>query len=146
HGEQGFTVSAAVRDISERKQLEAATRLVSDRLASAVESIQDAFALFDKEDRLVLYNKAYRELIGDALPGSLTGIPYEHLLGAWIDKMEFATPEERHVFFEGRLGGRRQAANASFDVRLRDGRSLRVIDRPTAEGGTVKTVWDLTQD
>ncbi|MET0385895.1 MAG: ATP-binding protein, partial [Polyangiales bacterium] len=29
---------------------------------------------------------------------------------------------------------------------LRDGRSLRVIDRRTAEGGTVKTIWDLTED
>jgi signal transduction histidine kinase/ActR/RegA family two-component response regulator len=29
---------------------------------------------------------------------------------------------------------------------MRDGRSLRVIDRRTAEGGIVKTIWDLTDD
>ena len=29
---------------------------------------------------------------------------------------------------------------------MRDGRSLRVSDRPTAEGGFVKTIWDLTDD
>jgi signal transduction histidine kinase/CheY-like chemotaxis protein len=29
---------------------------------------------------------------------------------------------------------------------MRDGRSLRVIDRRTAEGGIVKTIWDLTND
>jgi signal transduction histidine kinase/ActR/RegA family two-component response regulator len=31
-------------------------------------------------------------------------------------------------------------------VRLRDGRSLRINDRRTAEGGLVKTIWDTTQD
>jgi signal transduction histidine kinase/CheY-like chemotaxis protein len=29
---------------------------------------------------------------------------------------------------------------------MRDGRTLRVIDRRTAEGGIVKTIWDLTDD
>ena len=29
---------------------------------------------------------------------------------------------------------------------MRDGRRLRVIDRRTAEGGIVKTIWDLTED
>ena len=52
----GLTVSAAIRDITERKRLEAAARVTADRLASAVESIEDAFALFDSEDRLILCN------------------------------------------------------------------------------------------
>ena len=50
------TVSAAIRDITERKRLEAASTLENDRLVSAVESIHDAFALFDNSDRLILYN------------------------------------------------------------------------------------------
>jgi hypothetical protein len=28
----------------------------------------------------------------------------------------------------------------------RDGRALRVMERQTAEGGIVKTIWDLTDD
>jgi signal transduction histidine kinase len=32
------------------------------------------------------------------------------------------------------------------DVRMRDGRSLRITDRRTPEGGVVKTIWDLTDD
>jgi signal transduction histidine kinase/ActR/RegA family two-component response regulator len=41
---------------------------------------------------------------------------------------------------------RRRDPESTFDVRTRDGRSLRVTDRHTAEGGIVKTIWDLTQD
>lgn len=140
------TVSAAIRDISERKSLEAATKLVNDRLASAVESIHDAFALFDNEDRVVLCNSVYRELIGDPLPGSLVGVAYDQLLDAWLPHIFFESEESRARFRRERLGRRGHRSTLAFDMRLLDGRSLRVIDRPTPEGGTVKTIWDLTKD
>ena len=57
------TVSAAIRDVSERKRMEADAKLLAQRLASAVESVQDAFALFGEDDRLVLCNSVYRRLI-----------------------------------------------------------------------------------
>jgi PAS domain S-box-containing protein len=144
--DQGSTVSAAIRDITERKRLEAAAKLVNDRLVSAVESIHDAFALFDNSDRLILYNSVYRRLIGDALPGALVGLSYERLLDAWLDSVAFESDAERARFRSERLEKRRRAASTTFDLRMRDGRSLRVIDRLTPEGGTVKTVWDLTKD
>jgi PAS domain S-box-containing protein len=143
---QGITVSAAIRDISERKRAEAATKLLADRLASAVESIQDAFALFDAGDRLVLCNSVYRRLIGETLSGPVVGMSYERLLDAWSSALEFPDEAERQRFREERLAHRREDQTTTFDVRLRDGRSLRVIDRRTAEGGIVKTIWDLTDD
>ena len=144
--EQGMTVSAAIRDISERKRMEAATRLVADRLASAVDSIQDAFALFDDQDRLVLCNSVFRRLIGESLRGPLVGRSYEELFDAWLGDIEFDDDETRKRFRDERLALRRTEQTMSFDVRLRDGRRLRVIDRRTAEGGIVKTIWDLTDD
>jgi PAS domain S-box-containing protein len=139
------TISAAIRDITERKRLEEAAKLTADRLTSAVESIQDAFALFDASDQLVLCNSVYRRLIGDGLPGSLAGRSYEDLLGAWIGGIDFPDQEARRRFREERLAHRGDAT-VTFDVRMQDGRSLRIIDRRTAEGGIVKTIWDLTDD
>jgi PAS domain S-box-containing protein len=144
--DDGMTVSAAVRDISERKRLEAASKLLADRLSSAVGSIQDAFALFDDRDRLVLCNGVYRQLIGDALPGSLEGRPFSEILDVWIDQLVFSGPAARAQFRAERLRQRGRLGTTSFDLKLKDGRSVRVIDRPTAEGGTVKTIWDLTDD
>lgn len=142
---QGTTVSAAIRDISERKRMEAAAKLVADRLASAVESIQDAFALFDDGDRLVLCNSVYRRHIGESLSGPLIGKSYEQLLDAWIGDIAFSDESERMNFRAERLE-RRHDRTATFDVRMRDGRNLRITDRRTAEGGIVKTIWDLTED
>ncbi len=143
--ESGFLVSAAIRDITERKCLEATAKLTSDRLASAVECIQDAFALFDDKDRLVLCNSVYRGLIGDGLGGSLVGRQYAELLDAWMEHIQLPDGQAAPDFRSERLA-RRHELTATFDVRLRDGRKLRVMDRRTPEGGTVKTIWDLTDE
>jgi PAS domain S-box-containing protein len=139
------SVSAAIRDISDRRRVEAAAKLNADRLASAVETVQDAFALFDADDHLVLCNSVYRRLLGDALPGPVVGRTYEEILDGWLAELVFADDAERARFRSERLAGRREHSTA-FDVRTRDGRRLRIIDRRTAEGGIVKTIWDLTED
>jgi PAS domain S-box-containing protein len=139
------TVSAAMRDISDRKRAAAAAKLAADRLASAVESIQDAFALFDASDHLVLCNSVYRRLIGEAVPGTLVGKSYEELLDAFVRELALADADARLRFREERLR-RRSEAMVTFDVQTHDGRTLRVVDRRTPEGGIVKTIWDLTDD
>ena len=141
----GVLVSAAIRDVTERRRIEGAAKLAADRLASAVESIQDAFALFDASDHLSMCNSVYRSLIGATVVGPVIGKPYEELLDAWMTDLDFASREDRRRFREERVARRGDSAG-SFDVRTRDGRSLRVIDRRTAEGLVVKTVWDLTDD
>jgi len=145
HTADGVLVSAAIRDITERKRTEAAAKLAADRLASAVESIQGAFALFDANDHLSLCNSVYRSLIGETVVGPVVGKSYVELLDAWMADLDFASSEDRRRFRNERVARRGDAAG-SFDVRTRDGRSLRVIDRRTAEGVIVKTVWDLTDD
>jgi PAS domain S-box-containing protein len=141
---QGISVCASIRDITERRQIEAAAKLSADRLASAVETIEDAVALFDASDRLVLCNSVYRDLLGEAT-GPLIGKSYEELIDVWMRDLAFASDEERARFREERLAGRRDPKGA-FEVHTRDGRTLRVMDRRTVEGGIVKTIWDLTHD
>ncbi len=139
-----MSICAAIRDITDRRRMEASAKLLADRLGSAVETIEDAFALFDASDRLVLCNSVYRGLLGEA-KGPLTGKSYEDLLDVWMRDLAFESEEQRTLFRAERLAGRRKPKEA-FDVRTRDGRSLRVMDRRTVEGGIVKTIWDLTRD
>jgi PAS domain S-box-containing protein len=141
----GLSVSAAIRDISERRRMEAEAKLAAERLKSAVESVQDAFALFDATDTLLLCNSAYRALLGDSLRGAVVGRRYEELLDAWMTTLQFAGHEDRAAFRVSRLAHRLDASS-SFDVATQDGRQLRVTDRRTPDGGVVKTVWDLTDE
>jgi len=141
----GRHIAAAIRDVSERKRIEAAAKLNADRLGSAVETIQDAFAIFDAEDKLVQCNSVYRTLLGAADSGVVIGRPYPEVLGAWLNELVFDGEEERARFRSERLASRAER-QTTFDVRTRDGRSLRVTDRRGADGGVVKTIWDLTDD
>ena len=127
-----MSICAAIRDITERRRMEANAKINAERLASAVETIEDAFALFDNNDRLVLCNSVYRVLLGGAT-GPLTGKSYDELLDTWMRDLSFASDEERARFRAERLEGRREPKGA-FDVRTQDGRSLRVRDRRTVEG------------
>jgi len=138
-------VSAAIRDISERRQIQAAVKLNADRLTSAIESIQDAFALFGADDRLLQCNSAYRVLIGDRLPGPLVGRHYGEILDAKLGIFVFESDEARAAFRAKRVAERRDPA-VPYDVRTTDGRSFRVANRRTTEGGIVQTIWDLTDD
>jgi PAS domain S-box-containing protein len=142
----GTLVSAAIRDVSERKSMEASAKLASERLASAVDSMQDAFALFDGDGRLVLCNSVYRRLVTRARPGPLVGAGYEDLLGTWTDGVAVTSAVDLERFREDRVARWQHDRAATFDLLLRDGRSLRVSDRRTPEGGIVETIADVTED
>ena len=142
--DEGLTVSASIRDITDRNALEAAARLNAERLSSAVESMEESFALFDDQSRLVLCNSVYRRLLGDAVEGAVIGRSYEELLEAWRPSLAFDDDASAASFRAER--SRSLGKTTSFHVRLKDGRSLRVHDRATPEGGFVKIIWDLTED
>ncbi len=145
-GADGMPISAAIRDISERRRLEAAARLTADRLKSAVESIEDAFALFDAEDRLILCNSVFRGLVHESDGKAPVGKRYGEILEGWIHDIDFPNEGALERFRQERLSQRLHEQTSTFDIRMRDGRSLRVRDRRTAEGGIVKIIWDLTED
>jgi PAS domain S-box-containing protein len=142
----GTLSCASVRDISERRDREREIRRVQSHLLSATESIPGAFAIFDVSDRLVLCNSSYRQLLGPDFAGEVVGRTFDDLVRAKISADAFAltdmTPEE---FLERRLRYHRDPVSV-MDVPATDGRNLRIVERRTAEGGTVETIWDMTDD
>jgi PAS domain S-box-containing protein len=144
--QRGLATAVSIRDIRARAGVPAGAPLLAARLANAVESIQDAFALFDNDDRLILCNSVYRRLVGGQFSGAIIGKSYEELLDAWIRDIEFPSEAGRAFFRAHRLAGRQREDTPAFNVQMNDGRSLRVINRRTPEGGIVKTVWDLTDE
>jgi len=144
--EDGPIVSAAIRDISQRKRMEAEAKLSAERLRSAVESIQEAFGLFDAEDRLILCNSAFRQTLPVSASGPVIGQRFTELLDLTLAANLIDAGEESLDQFRDRRLKYRLEPRGVFDLRTVDGRSLRMIDRRTSEGGTVTTIWDLTDD
>jgi signal transduction histidine kinase/CheY-like chemotaxis protein len=143
--EDGLLVSSIIRDISERQRLESEARRTSDHLRSAVESIQDAFALFDADERLVLCNSTYREIFGRRLEGPIKGRRYEEILDAALEDV-FEHDADARLALRERCLAYHARLDAPLDLVTRSGRNLRISERRTPECGTVVLVWDLTDD
>jgi PAS domain S-box-containing protein len=142
----GMLVSAAIRDVSDRKRIEAEARRANAFLLSAVDSIHDAFVLYDEEDRIVLVNNAFRELMGSALRGVVVGRSFSDLVDNAIADEIFDYGDQPLKSFRDGWIAYHCVPEGSFEVRTRTGRILRMVDRPTAEHGTVSLLIDLTED
>jgi PAS domain S-box-containing protein len=138
--------SSTVRDISEHRLAEQQMRLINQRLLNAVESIQGMFALFDADDRLVICNSSFREFFGCALPGAVVGRSFAELVDGSLRAGLFDVGELSTEAFRARWLQHHQTPNHTFELHTSDDRTLRVADRATAEGGIVKTIWDVSED
>jgi PAS domain S-box-containing protein len=143
--EEGLLVSSAIRDISERRQAEAAARLASERLFSAVESFHGSLALYDADGRLILCNSSLRALYSHTVPGALLGKSYEELVEAGIRSGMFAGVADEEGF-KRRLLAYHTAPEGTLDLPLESGRTLRLTSRRTLEGGVISTAVDITDD
>ncbi len=142
--DQGTLFSAAIRDVSDRKRIEDEARRANAYLLSSVDSIQDAFSLYDEEDRVVLVNSSFRQLVGASVAGAVVGRRFDELADAILPLIDpgsepAADLRQRWVDYHREPAG-------SLELRTRTGRMLRVTDRATAEHGTVSLIVDITDD
>lgn len=140
--ESGTLFSASIRDVSQRRQEELKIRRIQEHLLNAVESIQGAFAIFDSEDRLVMCNSAYRQVIGTDMTGSIVGCSFPDLLDASVGAGIF-DPADRSELLS-RWTTYHRAPVGALDLRTSGGQHLRVVERRTPGGGVVTSIFDVT--
>lgn len=143
---EGLLVSASIRDVSDRMQNERQIRRIQGHLLSAVESIQGAFAIFDSDDRLVLCNSECRQMLGRVVDGEIVGRTFGELLDANLGAGTFDLSGVSASEFRAWWLSYHRDPSGHLDVRTEEGRSLRVIERRTAESGLVTTIWDITEE
>ncbi len=115
-------------------------------LASAIEAVEDGFALFDAGDRLVLANSRFGQPLGDVharlKPGLLFG-DYVRLVSCSADLLP-GPGETPEAWAQARMR-RHQDRAVTFIVALTGDRWLQVSEHRTREGGTVILHTDLTE-
>ncbi len=123
-------------DITEQKNLAEQTVEADLRLRDAIETIPEAFVLWDAGDRLVLCNSHFQRL--HKLPDSavIPGTSYETIIE--VGKM----PELRTRLHESA----NQAPGArTFEAQLENGSWLHISERRTKDGGYVSVGTDITR-
>jgi adenylate cyclase len=116
------------------------------RLSVAIESISEAFSLYDGEDRLVACNSKYRTLIfPNVADESLLGTTFESLIRLAAERGDIEDAQGRiEDWVQERLLRHRNPSSA-FVQRRRDGRWVIVSERQTDDGGTVAVYSDVTE-
>ena len=143
--ERGPMITAGIRDITERRQLEREHERVCSYLVSAVDAVQEAFVLYDESDRVVMVNSGARQLFA-AVQGSIVGQTFEEVLDALIRGGVLALDGEPPERLRARWGAYHRSPAGTLDVRTGAGRYLRVTERRTPERGTIATIADVTDD
>lgn len=122
-------------DVTEEQRLAERTATADIRLRDAVETISEAFVLWDSEDRLVLCNSKFQQL--HDLPHTVTqpGTAYEEVVSVGHQPV-IRTPLKSE--------DRADEGSRSFEAQLHDGRWLKISERRTKDGGFVSVGTDIT--
>jgi len=120
--------------------------LARQRLGDAIEAISEGFSLFDQNDRLVVSNTRYREILQiDDRELIQPGQDFRDILRAAIDRGFIAEAnDDAERWLAGRLE-RHRKAGAPYVQRYADGRWVQVSERRTRDGGTVAVYSDITE-
>ncbi|MFZ5960761.1 hybrid sensor histidine kinase/response regulator NahK/ErcS' [Pseudomonas knackmussii] len=123
-------------------ELKSSNQLLSDarqraetahqHLLEAIESISDAFVLFDPQQRILLFNERFRALWAPTrarlCPGTRLAEVRRLAQSSGLFVEEQHSADEQHTLY-----------------RLRDERWLRMSERPTRDGGLVVLYTDITE-
>ncbi len=134
-GESGPHLIGIAVDITEQKGLVERTVAADMRLRDAIETIPEAFVLWDAENRLVLCNSNFQDL--HHLPDETitVGAPFESVVAAG------SKPVVRNTIASA---GPRIPGARTFEAQLEDGRWLHISERRTKDGGYVSVGTDIT--
>lgn len=132
-----------VREDLERKTVE--VDIAKRRLWTSIETVQDGFAVFDAESRLVIANPAYYAPF-DGLECIRPGAHYEEIVEAAlsegiVDIGDRSAPEWRDWMLERW----EMDAPEPRQIRLWNGAYIRLVDRRAPGGDTVSMAMDVTQ-
>ena len=121
-------------DITEQKTLVERTVEADLRLRDAIETIPEAFVVWDAQNRLVLCNSNFQELHNLPDEAIVAGASYEAVVAAGRKPVV-----RSKITSEGQIPGAR-----TFEARLDDGRWLHISERRTKDGGYVSVGTDIT--
>ena len=143
-GEAGRFVAFLV-DITERRQAQLAAEQARKLLQEAVDSISGGFSVYDRDDRLLLCNEAYRQQYKTSRDLLVPGARFEDIVRVGAERGQYpAAAGDVDAWVSQRAALHRQADGTPVEQQLDDGRWLQVIENRTASGYIVGNRSDIT--
>jgi signal transduction histidine kinase/CheY-like chemotaxis protein len=142
HNGKPYRLIGAVQDISQhvraRQRLQRSERL----LRSTFEALGEAFAVYDPQMRLMLFNERYREILGPGRQSIVAGMHIETVARIMLDADVFNADENPPELMLQIIHGVR--SDFTRHVHLSNGRWVKYIARTTPDGLHVLFRVDIT--
>jgi diguanylate cyclase (GGDEF)-like protein len=134
------THSDITDEIERAKQLE----LQSFRFEAALDNMTQGLCMFDRDKRLVVFNRRYAEMYNISPDKVAPGMELAEVLQQRLDAGN-APIGGANVFLDKRLDIAAENEPCAFDVEMVDGRTIFIRHQPTVDGGWVATHEDVTE-
>ena len=139
------SLNAQRESASELLLAEVARDATQTMLVTAMESIDEAFVVFDTNDQLLFCNEKYRNLYDGAAEIMVRGNTFEQILRFGAERGHYPIPEGRlEEWVAERLESHRNG-DIRQEQQLGNGTWLRVVERKTRLGQTVGFRVDITE-
>jgi class 3 adenylate cyclase/HAMP domain-containing protein len=116
------------------------------RLTDAIETISEGFSLYDAQDRLVVSNSTYRNLLYPGIEDTVTpGTPFETIIRTAAERGLLSGAEGRVDEWVAERLERHRNPGEPHVQRRSDGRWILISERKTDDGGTVAVYADITE-
>ncbi len=115
------------------------------RMMHALDVMADGFALYDAQDRLLVYNRKYIEmkpLIADLI---VPGASFETMMREGVKRGMYVLNGMAPDDFVALRFRQRRNPTGPYETQLSDGRWILVNEKRTADGGTVGIRSDITE-
>ena len=138
-------------DISEIKQREFDILRVSQQLHSknmhfnsALNNMIQGLCMFDRNQELIVCNRRYLEMYGFSSDVVKPGIKLQDIMKYSISLGNYRDEDARRALTE-RRDPSALSKRVTIKQRLRDGRTIAVMNEPMPDGGTIATYQDITE-
>lgn len=121
----------------EREQADKVLHQQEETLRTAIEAIDEAFVLYDPDDRLVYCNEKYLQMIPEAKGSLVVGETYEVILRRLFASGIFQKLHETGEALIAEMLAKHRTGESDFELQTRDGQWFRTIDRKASTGHTV---------
>lgn len=156
---EAIRLIGAIRDITGRKLAEKRLREAQEgaeaarkQLQDAIESISQGLVMFDKDDRVILFNSIYRGYFAGAAGEEVAamikpGAQFWDFFKAGYEKGMFPLIDDHEDFDQYIAMRKRMRKNpqGTIEQHLADGRWFQINEHRTANGGLASVYTDVTE-
>jgi signal transduction histidine kinase len=128
-----------------REGVEAELRQSVRVLRGAIDALEEAFVLYDADDRLVLCNQKYLDTYRSSAEAIVPGARFEDILRHGLRKGQYPAARGCEEAWLAERLAQHRSGGATVLQRLDDGRTVRVIERRTTDGHLVGFRVDVTE-